>query len=82
MPGQLNFMTAGHGVSHFEKGTGRYRGELHGVQLWVAQPSHTRDDAPGFEHHGELPQVELDGAVATVLSRRGSGRRLSGPTRY
>lgn len=67
MPGQLNLMTAGHGVSHSEEGTGRWRGELHGVQLWVAQPSHTRDDAPGFEHHAELPQVELGGAVATVL---------------
>lgn len=66
-PGQLNLMTAGHGVSHSEEGTGRYRGELHGVQLWVAQPSHTRGGAPGFEHHAELPQVELEGAVATVL---------------
>lgn len=67
VPGQLNLMTAGHGVSHAEEGTGRYRGELHGVQLWVAQPSHTREDAPGFEHHAEPPQVEFEGAVATVL---------------
>lgn len=67
VPGQLNLMTAGHGVSHSEEGTGRYRGELHGVQLWVAQPSHTREDAPGFEHHAGPPQVEFAGAVATVL---------------
>lgn len=67
VPGQLNLMTAGHGVSHSEERTGRYRGELHGVQLWVAQPSHTREDAAGFEHHAELPQVELEEAVATVL---------------
>ena len=67
VPGQLNLMTAGHGVSHSEEGTGRYSGELHGVQLWVAQPSQTREDAPGFEHHAELPQVELEGAIATVL---------------
>lgn len=66
-PGQLNLMTAGHGVAHSEEGTGRYGGDLHGVQLWVAQPSSTRHDAPAFEHHAELPQVELDGAVATVL---------------
>lgn len=66
VPGQLNLMTAGHGVSHSEEGTG-YRGDLHGVQLWVAQPSHTRDGAPAFEHHAELPQIELDGALATVL---------------
>jgi redox-sensitive bicupin YhaK (pirin superfamily) len=65
--GQLNLMTAGRGLAHSEEGTGRYRGGLHGVQLWVAQPSTTRDGAAAFEHHGELPRVELDGAVATVL---------------
>ena len=67
VPGQLNLMTAGDGVSHSEEGTGRYRGELHGVQLWVAQPSATRDGAPDFEHHAELPVVELERAVATVF---------------
>jgi redox-sensitive bicupin YhaK (pirin superfamily) len=66
-PGQLNLMTAGRGVSHSEEGTGSYRGVLHGVQLWVAQPSSTRGDAPAFEHHAELPQVELDGGEATYL---------------
>lgn len=67
VPGQLNLMTAGRGVSHSEEGTGRYRGGVHGVQLWVAQPSTTRDGLPAFEHHGELPRAELDHAVATVL---------------
>ena len=66
-PGQLNLMTAGHGVSHSEEGTGSYRGGLHGVQLWVAQPSTTRDGDPAFEHHAELPRTEFDNAVATVL---------------
>ena len=66
-PGQLNLMTAGRGVSHSEEGTGRYRGDLHGMQLWVAQPSSTRDGEPGFEHHADLPRLDLDEAVATVL---------------
>lgn len=65
-PGQLNLMTAGHGVSHAEEGTD-YRGPIHGVQLWVAQPEATRDGAPAFEHHGELPRVDLDGGTATVM---------------
>lgn len=65
-PGQLNLMTAGHGVSHSEEGTG-YRGEVHGVQLWVAQPDATRHGEPAFEHHADLPRVELGDAVATVL---------------
>jgi redox-sensitive bicupin YhaK (pirin superfamily) len=64
-PGQLNLMTAGHGVSHSEEGTGRRHGEIHGVQLWVAQPSSARDGPPAFEHHGALPIVEFDRAAAT-----------------
>jgi redox-sensitive bicupin YhaK (pirin superfamily) len=74
-PGQLNLMTAGHGVAHSEEGTGRYEGDLHGVQLWVAQPSRTREDAAAFEHHGELPVVEMDGAIATVLVGELAGTR-------
>lgn len=66
-PGQLNLMTAGHGVAHAEERTGNYRGALHGVQLWVAQPSATRDGEAAFEHFSDLPRVDLDGAVATVL---------------
>src|SRR3954454_13403836 len=66
-PGQLNLMTAGHGVSHSEETAGVYAGDLHGVQLWVAQPSTTRDARPAFEHHAELPRTEIGSAVATVL---------------
>ena len=65
-PGELNLMTAGHGVAHSEERTGDYAGPLHAVQLWVAQPSATRDGAAAFEHHVELPKVDLEGCVATV----------------
>jgi redox-sensitive bicupin YhaK (pirin superfamily) len=37
------------------------------VQLWVAQPSSTRDGDAAFEHHGELPRVELGSSTGTVL---------------
>jgi redox-sensitive bicupin YhaK (pirin superfamily) len=66
-PGQLNLMTAGGGVAHAEEATGRYSGRLHGIQLWVAQPEATRHGAAAFEHHADLPQVDLDSAAATVL---------------
>jgi quercetin 2,3-dioxygenase len=65
--GQLNLMTAGHGVAHSEEATGHYRGELHGVQLWVALPEWTRHGAAAFQHHAELPRAELANAEATVL---------------
>ena len=67
-PGQLNLMTAGDGVVHSEEATGHYRGQLEGIQLWVAQPEVTRHAAAGFEHHTDLPRVDLSGVTATVLT--------------
>ena len=66
-PGQLNLMTAGCGVAHAEEATSSYRGAVHGVQLWVAQPAATRNGPPGFEHHLHLPQLEIDYCAITVL---------------
>ncbi|HEX6420113.1 MAG TPA: pirin family protein [Acidimicrobiales bacterium] len=66
-PGQLNLMTAGAGVAHAEETPAGHRGELHGIQLWVAQPESTRHGPPGFEHHADLPRMALGGATATVL---------------
>jgi hypothetical protein len=37
-PGQLNLMTAVHGLSHSEEGTGRYRGELHASSYGLLSP--------------------------------------------
>ena len=66
-PGQLNLMTAGHGIAHAEESRTPAGGVVHGIQLWVAQPAATRDGASAFEHHGELPQADLDHGRATVL---------------
>jgi redox-sensitive bicupin YhaK (pirin superfamily) len=66
-PGQLNLMTAGEGVSHSEEATGQYEGTLQGIQLWIAQPDATRHLAPAFEHHGDLPRIELNDTSATIL---------------
>src|SRR5699024_7079863 len=57
---------AGDGVVHAEEWRGD-AGHYHGIQLWVAQPEATRHGAPAFEHHGELPRVELGDSVATLL---------------
>ncbi len=74
-PGQLNLMTAGHGVAHAEETPGTYRGGAHGAQLWVALPEDTRHGPAAFEHHPELPQVALGDAVATVLVGEVAGER-------
>jgi redox-sensitive bicupin YhaK (pirin superfamily) len=76
-PGQLNLMTAGHGVAHAEEepadvGGG---GRMHGIQLWVAQPEATRHGPAAFEHHAALPQVALGDTVVTVLVGEVAGAR-------
>lgn len=77
-PGQLNLMTAGRGAAHSEESRG---GVLHGLQLWVAQPSATWDGPPAFEHHRELPRATLGaGATATLLVGNFSG--VGSPARH
>lgn len=64
-PGQLNLMTAGRGVAHGEESPGP--GGLHGIQLWIAQPDSTRHGDAAFEHHGDLPVLDLPDGQVTVL---------------
>ena len=45
-PGELNLMTAGHGISHSEVSTSE-TSVLHGAQLWVALPEAARDARRG-----------------------------------
>ncbi|WP_416347741.1 pirin family protein, partial [Cryobacterium sp. 10I5] len=66
LPGELNLMTAGRGISHSEVSTPETR-VLHGVQLWLALPEEHRHQAPHFEHL-KIPQAPLGGgATARVF---------------
>ncbi|MFF2052912.1 pirin family protein [Leifsonia sp. NPDC058194] len=72
-PGELNLMTAGHGISHSEVSTPEAR-VLHGVQLWVALPAASREVAPFFEHHVPVPAVLGEATVRTFVGAlAGSG---------
>jgi quercetin 2,3-dioxygenase len=79
-PGQLNLMTAGAGIAHAEEHVPTYRGRMHGVQLWIAQPESTRHGRADFAHHPQLPQAEVGGAVATVLVGELAG--VTSPARH
>jgi quercetin 2,3-dioxygenase len=79
-PGQLNLMTSGGAVSHAEEATGQYRGTLEGIQLWIALPEATRHGGADFEHRAALPQVELGGAVGTIIV--GDFGDLTSPARH
>jgi quercetin 2,3-dioxygenase len=77
-PGQLNLMTAGHGVSHSEETRGIFNGPIHGVQFWVAQPEATRHGPAEFAHHVNLPRLDIAGAsgsTATVVLGEFGGER-------
>lgn len=81
-PGELNLMTAGRGISHSEETPAGLRAPvLHGVQLWVALPADRLDDAPAFEHHGDLPVLETDGVRVQVFvgGLRVAGAELRSP---
>ncbi|MPZ72756.1 MAG: pirin family protein [Nitriliruptorales bacterium] len=64
-PGQLNWMTAGHGIAHAELAA---RPPFRGVQMWVAQPEETRHGPSSFVHHAQLPHVELDHAQGWLFA--------------
>ncbi|MDY0066192.1 MAG: pirin family protein [Steroidobacteraceae bacterium] len=82
-PGEVNWMTAGRGVSHSERfDTMRESGgELDGVQAWIALPQEQEEIEPDFVHFDahELPKRELDGAVVRLIA--GSALGLRGPVR-
>jgi hypothetical protein len=65
-PGQLNLMTAGHGISHAEVSPDGRPPVLHGLQLWIALPEAEAGCAPSFEHHADLPRLTGPGYEATV----------------
>ncbi|UZJ43396.1 pirin family protein [Marinimicrobium sp. C6131] len=65
-PGQVNLMTAGHGIAHTEEATGP-EPVLHAAQLWIALPKAHKDTAPRFDHYPELPRWQERGVDATLL---------------
>jgi redox-sensitive bicupin YhaK (pirin superfamily) len=72
-PGDVNWMTAGRGISHSERFDGPIRdhgGRIHGIQAWVALPNELEEVAPAFAHHGpqDLPTYEADGLWARLIA--------------
>jgi redox-sensitive bicupin YhaK (pirin superfamily) len=63
-PGQLNLMTAGHGIAHSELSSAA---GVRGVQMWIAQPEATRHGPASFEHHPALPRLDLGNGEARLL---------------
>ncbi len=77
-PGEVNWMTAGRGISHSERfETMRERGGLlHGIQAWIALPEADEEIAPAFVHldADALPIVRNAGAIARVIAGKAFGQ--------
>jgi redox-sensitive bicupin YhaK (pirin superfamily) len=72
-PGDVNWMTAGTGITHSERTPPAERASgapIHGIQSWVALPDGHEDVEPGFNHHAaqELPQRDADGVELSVIA--------------
>jgi len=76
-PGEVNWMTAGRGITHSERfdtlrATG---GAMHGIQAWVALPTELEETDPAFANHGpdDLPTYEGGGMWARLIAGKAFG---------
>ena len=72
-PGEVNLMTAGHGIAHAELevragSRGAQAEYVKGAQMWLAQTEATRHGASSFAHHKDLPIADLGTAEAQILA--------------
>ena len=79
-PGDVNWMTAGHGIAHSERTDPARRdhaNRLFGIQSWVALPKGLEETAPAFAHHpmAELPVLEEGGVRLRLVAGEGWGAR-------
>ncbi|MEM8740691.1 MAG: pirin family protein [Pseudomonadota bacterium] len=80
-PGAVNWMVAGHGITHSERTAEEERPKpgrsLFGIQTWVALPEAEEDRAASFHHHGReaLPFLEGEGKEVRLIMGTGWGER-------
>lgn len=76
-PGEVNWMTAGSGVTHSERfETLRAQGgRMNGIQAWIALPVEDEEIAPSFDHYGmdTLPTHEENGLWARLIAGKAYG---------
>ncbi|MCX7888959.1 MAG: pirin family protein [Rhodobacteraceae bacterium] len=68
-PGAVNWMVAGHGITHSERTDGPLRDSgqtLYGIQTWVALPDGKEDTPPRFEQAAAAALPVLRGRGKTV----------------
>lgn len=80
-PGEVNWMTAGRGITHSERfdTLRKTGGALHGIQAWVALPTELEETDPAFAHHGaeDLPTYEGGGLWARLVAGEAFGAKAA-----
>ena len=82
--GEVNWMTAGRGITHserFEKA--RLEGDrLHGIQTWVALPDGDEEIAPAFSHYAmeDQPLFEEKGITGRLVAGKAFGTEAKART--
>lgn len=71
-PGDVNWMVAGRGIVHSERGTPEQiekGGPIHGIQLWLALPKKLEETDPLFIHYAanSIPSISLPGVHLRVV---------------
>src|SRR5512138_1444333 len=71
-PGEVNWMTAGRGITHSERfeRARREGGPLNGIQAWVALPNADEEADPEFIHYAaeELPAFDEEGSAGRLIA--------------
>ena len=79
-PGEVNWMTSGHGITHSERTPPALRESgqsLHGIQVWVALPQVDAEVEPEFHHHDResLPRISQPGVEGVLIAGNAYGAR-------
>ncbi len=85
LPGDINLMTAGKGITHSERtGADIRQGEssLFGIQSWLALPKQVEEQDPSFKHieKGALPIISDNGVTMRLIAGEAFGERSPTPT--
>jgi len=77
-PGAVNWMVAGHGITHSERTDDATQTDpmpFFGIQTWVALPKDAEDAPPAFVHAGAdaLPLLEAEGKQVRLILGRAWG---------
>ena len=79
VPGEVNWMVAGRGITHSERfeRARREGGRMDGLQAWVALPKEHEETDPAFFHHAasELPALEDKGIRRRLIAGEAYGAR-------